>query len=58
MDKVVSQIQKHSKANTLQQLKEYLKGEEKELARQKQHISEALQALDPVLNSLGILYLM
>lgn len=54
----MSQIQKHSKANTLQQLKEYLKGEEKELARQKQHISEALQALDPVLNSLGILYLM
>lgn len=58
MDKVVTQIHKLSKTQTLQQLKEYLKSEEKEIARQKQHIPEAVHALDPVQHSLGLLCLM
>ena len=58
MDKIVSQIQHHSKnPQSLQPLKDYLKNEEKEIVRLKQHVPEALQALDPVAHSLGVLYL-
>lgn len=58
MDKVVSHIQNHSKnTQSLQPLKDYMKAEEKELVRLKQHIPDALQVLDPVENSLGVLYL-
>ena len=59
MDKVVTQIQKLStNSKALQHLKDYLKNEEKEILRQKQHILEAVHALDPVQHSLGILYLL
>jgi len=58
MDKVVTHIQHHSKnQQTLQPLKDYLRSEEKELIRLKQHIPEALHALNPGEHSLGILYL-
>lgn len=59
LDKVVGQILKFSKdPQSLLQLRDILKAEDKELARHKQDAPGATQSLDPALHSLGYLCLL
>ena len=59
VDKIIAQIQSLSKDNlSLIQLRDYLNSEEKELTKHRKQLPEASQALDPLQNSLGYLYLL
>ena len=59
LDKVVGQILKLSRdVQSLLQLRDFLKAEEKELLRHKQDALGATQKLDPLLHSLGYLSLL
>ena len=59
LERIVTQIQRQSQDTiNLTQLKDYLKVEEKEIARHKQEVPAALEKLDASLNSLGYLILL
>lgn len=59
LERISSQILSLSNdAQSILQLKDCLKAEEKEILKHRQQIPEALQKLNPLKHSLGYLYLL